>query len=55
MVEGTRRRYSVASTEVLDDGIARFAPSKTARALAALFFGSLQIKWPIYEAILYGQ
>lgn len=47
---------SAASTEVYGDAMLQASlPPKRARILATLFFGSLQIKWPIYEAILYGQ
>lgn len=55
-VPWSRRRQttkSAAITEALGDAIS--APSKIARTLATLFFGSLQIKWPICEASLYGQ
>lgn len=50
-----RRDNSAAITRELDDAVDRgVAPSKSVGALATLVFGSLQIKWPIYEAILYG-
>jgi hypothetical protein len=49
-------RKSAAITEALGDAIGDgSAPSKIVRTLATLFFGSLQIKWPICEASLYGQ
>lgn len=52
---GRQTRKSAAITEALGDAIGGSAPSKIARTLATLFFGSLQIKWPICEASLYGQ
>lgn len=46
---------SAAITEALGDAIGDSAPSKIAHTLAALFFGSLQIKWPIVRLVWYGQ
>lgn len=54
-------RKSAAITEAHGDlgdaagGGCCSSPSKITRTLATLFFGSLQIKWPICEASLYGQ
>lgn len=44
---------SAAIMETLGDGdaIGGSAPSKIARTLATLFFGSLQIKWPIVRLV----
>lgn len=52
-----QRAKSAAITEALGDGdaIGGSAPSKIARTLATLFFGSLQIKWPIVRLVWYGQ
>lgn len=53
--ECRRRAKSAAITEALGDAIGGSAPSKIAHTLATLFFGSLQIKWPIVRLVWYGR